>query len=115
MATLELDHHIGEYLSPEDRELVARAYAFAAKAHFGQQRLSGEDYVQHPVAVAKILSEMEGDAPTLAAALLHDVVEDTNIKLEQIRAEFGLEIAKLVDGVTKLSRIEFRSRVEEQV
>lgn len=115
MATLELDHHIGEYLSPEDQELVARAYAFAAKAHFGQQRLSGEDYVQHPVAVAKILSEMEGDAPTLAAALLHDVVEDTNIKLEQIRAEFGPEIVKLVDGVTKLSRIEFRSRVEEQV
>ncbi len=115
MATLELDNQIGAYLSPEDRALVAKAYAFATKAHFGQQRLSGEDFVEHPVAVARILSEMEGDAHTLSAALLHDVVEDTNIKNEQIRAEFGVEIAKLVDGVTKLSRIEFRSRVEEQV
>ena len=115
VATLELDHKIGAYLSPQDRALVAKAYAFAAKAHYGQQRLSGEDYVLHPVAVAKILSEMEGDAHTLAAALLHDVVEDTSVKNEQIREEFGVEIAKLVDGVTKLSRIEFRSRVEEQV
>lgn len=118
MATVEQNQRIAAiapHLSPEDRLLVGRAYAFAAKAHSGQHRLSGEDYVEHPLAVAGILSELEGDAETLAAALLHDVVEDTAVKIEEIRTEFGEDIAKLVDGVTKLSRIEFRSRVEEQV
>ncbi len=106
---------IAPYLSNEDKRLVGRAYVFAAKAHDGQHRLSGEDYVEHPVAVATILAELEGDAQTLAAALLHDVVEDTAVKIEDLKTEFGEEIAKLVDGVTKLSRLEFRSRVEEQV
>ncbi len=115
MATMEIDSQIGTYLPPDDRAIVRKALAFAAKAHAGQLRLSGEDFVEHPIAVAKILSEMEGDAETLSAALLHDVVEDTSVKNEQIREEFGPEIAKLVDGVTKLSRIEFHSRVEEQV
>ncbi len=113
--TSQLDPNIGPYLSPEDRELVERAYLFAVDAHEGQSRLSGEPFVEHPVAVATILSELEGDVQTLTAALLHDVVEDTHVKLDEIRSRFGDEIARLVDGVTKLSRIEFRSRVEEQV
>lgn len=115
MASVDFERDIGTYLSPEERQLVRRAYEFASKAHKGQHRLSGEDFIEHPLAVAAIVSEMEGDAPTLAAAILHDVVEDTPVKLENIKAEFGEEVAKLVDGVTKLSRIEFRSRVEEQV
>ena len=118
MASAELSERVSKiapYLSTEDKHLLERAYAFAEKAHDGQMRLSGEEFIEHPVAVATILSELEGDAQTLAAALLHDVVEDTSIKLEEVRAEFGDEIAKLVDGVTKLSRIEFRTRVEEQV
>lgn len=103
------------YLTPEEWALLERAYEFASRAHEGQKRLSGEDYIEHPVAVASILVELQGDAETLAAAILHDVVEDTSAKLEDIKAAFGEEIAKLVDGVTKLSRIEFRSRFEEQV
>lgn len=115
MAVTGLREDIGVYLTDQDKELVQRAYSFAAAAHSGQFRLSGEEFVEHPVAVARILSELEGDAQTLAAALLHDVVEDTPVKIEELRAEFGTEIARLVDGVTKLSRIQFHSRVEEQV
>ena len=115
MAVKRLQDDIGAYLTEQDRELVQRAYVFAAKAHEGQFRLSGEDYIEHPVAVARILSELEGDAHTLAAALLHDVAEDTDVTIEEIRQEFGVEIARLVDGVTKLSRIQFHSRMEEQV
>ncbi|MGI6632798.1 MAG: RelA/SpoT family protein [Bacillota bacterium] len=114
MAVPSLDHS-PSYLSNDERALLERAYQFAARAHEGQKRLSGEDYIEHPLAVVSILTELEGDAETLAAAMLHDVVEDTPVKLEEIRSEFGEEIAKLVDGVTKLSRIEFRSHVEEQV
>lgn len=118
MASAELGERVAKlapYLSTEDKRLVERAYAFAEKAHTGQLRLSGEDFIEHPVSVAAILAELEGDAETLAAAILHDVVEDTSVKMEEVRAEFGEEVAKLVDGVTKLSRIEFHSRVEEQV
>jgi guanosine-3',5'-bis(diphosphate) 3'-pyrophosphohydrolase len=114
MAVPSLDHS-PSYLSNDERALLERAYQFAARAHEGQKRLSGEDYIEHPLAVVSILTELEGDAETLAAAMLHDVVEDTPVKLEESRSEFGEEIAKLVDGVTKLSRIEFRSHVEEQV
>lgn len=118
MDAVELGNKIAmlaPHLSPEDRGLVERAYVFASKAHIGQHRLSGEDFIEHPLAVATILAELEGDAQTLAAAILHDVVEDTAVKIEEVRVEFGDEIAKLVDGVTKLARIEFYSRVEEQV
>ncbi len=115
MAVTKLREDIGAYLSGQERELVQRAYSFAATAHAGQFRLSGEEFVEHPVEVALILSELEGDAQTLAAALLHDVVEDTPVTIEEIRGLFGVEIARLVDGVTKLSRIQFHSRMEEQV
>jgi guanosine-3',5'-bis(diphosphate) 3'-pyrophosphohydrolase len=95
------------------RELQ-RAFGFAAAAHAGQRRLSGEDFIEHPVAVATILADLGMDLVTLQAALLHDVVEDTPLALEDVRREFGDRVADLVDGLTKLDRIKFRSREQEQ-
>ena len=115
MVITDITGDIGSYLTDQEKQLVERAYAFAATAHSGQFRASGEEFIEHPLSVAKILSELEGDAETLAAALLHDVVEDTPVTLEDIRREFGTEVARLVDGVTKLSKIQFHSREEEQV
>ena len=97
-----------------DRELLRRAYELAAAAHHGQKRLTGEDYILHPLAVAKLLTELEMDDASLATALLHDVVEDTGHGIEEVRAQFGSEIALLVDGVTKLRRIHFESGQERQ-
>jgi GTP pyrophosphokinase len=101
---------VGAYKPDVDRSLLERAFAFAARAHDGQQRRSGEPFIEHPFAVARILAELHLDEETLAAALLHDVVEDTGVDAEQLKAEFGDEIAKLVEGVTKLTRIQFQSR-----
>ena len=115
LTLVDLEDDIRSYMSEDEIQFVRKAYDFAFQAHKGQKRLSGEDYIKHPLAVARILSEFEGDSQTLAAALLHDVVEDTEVKLDEVRVEFGSDVAKLVDGVTKLARIEFRSRVEEQV
>src|SRR5437870_87895 len=86
----------------------------SAQAHLGQKRQSGDDYVSHSVAVATILAEQQMDSVTIAAALLHDVVEDSNVSIEDIRTTFGPEVAELVDGLTKLSTLTFRSTVEEQ-
>src|SRR3954454_4143253 len=97
-----------------DRDLVTRAFRYAANAHDGQQRRSGEPFILHPVGVAKICAELHLDEETLAAALLHDVVEDTEHDIDEIRAEFGDEIARLVDGVTKLTRISFQSREQAE-
>lgn len=97
-----------------DLDLLRRAYAFAEGAHAGQLRRSGEPYVMHSVAVAQILADLRMDATTVAAALLHDVPEDTPRTLEEVRREFGDEIATLVDGVTKLGRIQWRSQEEKQ-
>ncbi|MGA7204789.1 MAG: bifunctional (p)ppGpp synthetase/guanosine-3',5'-bis(diphosphate) 3'-pyrophosphohydrolase [Specibacter sp.] len=91
----------------EDFELIERAFAVAEKYHEGQKRKSGDPYITHPVAVATILAELGMSGSTLAAALLHDTVEDTPYKLEELRHDFGDEIAKLVDGVTKLDKVEF--------
>ncbi len=97
-----------------DLDLVSRAYQVSAQAHLGQKRLSGDDYVSHSVAVATILAEQQMDSTTIAAALLHDVVEDCNVSLDDIRKNFGREVAELVDGLTKLSTLTFRSTAEEQ-
>ncbi len=97
-----------------DLDLVTRAYRVSAEAHHGQKRRSGEDFVSHSVAVATILAEQQMDSTTIAAALLHDVVEDSDVSLEQIRQDFGTEVATLVDGLTKLSSLTFRSSAEEQ-
>ncbi len=88
--------------------LIQRAYDFAAKAHTGQKRKSGEPYIVHPLATATRLAELQLDPKTIAAALLHDVVEDTSYTLQDIRKEFGDEIASLVDGVTKLDKIRYK-------
>jgi GTP pyrophosphokinase len=93
-----------------DRELVTRAFRFAAAAHEGQQRQSGSPFIEHPVGVARICAQLRLDEQTIAAALLHDVVEDTEADIDDVRAEFGDEVAKLVEGVTKLTRIQFQSR-----
>lgn len=100
--------------NPQAEELVRRAYRFAEQAHAGQQRDNGTCYFQHPAAVALILAQLELDASTVAAGLLHDVLEDTRVTREELEKEFGEEIARLVDGVTKLSRIPFQSREEHQ-
>ncbi|MBQ7455027.1 MAG: bifunctional (p)ppGpp synthetase/guanosine-3',5'-bis(diphosphate) 3'-pyrophosphohydrolase [Clostridia bacterium] len=98
-----------------DTALVERAYAFAEEKHGGQRRLSGEPYIIHPVYVASILTEIGIDAPTIAAGLLHDTVEDCEgVTLEVIREQFGEEVAILVDGVTKLSKLDFTDREERQ-
>lgn len=90
-----------------DRQVVIRAYEVAAESHQGQTRRSGDPYITHPVAVAEILADLGMTAPTLVAALLHDTVEDTSYSLEDLREEFGEEIARLVDGVTKLDRVKY--------
>jgi GTP diphosphokinase / guanosine-3',5'-bis(diphosphate) 3'-diphosphatase len=102
------------YNSDLDRELLERAYLFASEAHEHQQRRSGEAFILHPLGVARILAELRRDDATLAAGLIHDVVEDTEASIEKVRAEFGDEIARLVDGVTKLTRIHFQSREQAQ-
>jgi guanosine-3',5'-bis(diphosphate) 3'-pyrophosphohydrolase len=99
---------------PEDKiPLVKEAYEFAAKAHQGQVRKTGEPYLEHPVSAAMILAELHLDAETLAAALLHDVPEDCGISLQEIEAKFGLPVVKLVDGVTKLNKLANRARTGE--
>ena len=97
-----------------DMELIDRAYHLADDSHSGQKRLSGDSYISHPVAVACILVELGMDSESIAAGLLHDVVEDTPITLEQISRGFGEDIAKLINGVTKLGRIPYSSREEQQ-
>ncbi|MGH7410636.1 MAG: RelA/SpoT family protein, partial [Candidatus Methylomirabilis sp.] len=101
--------------NPEaDLTLLQRAYDFADRVHEGQERISGEPYLSHPLAVAEILLDLKMDVESLAAGLLHDVVEDTHASLEEVKRAFGNGIADLVDGVTKLSKISFSSKVEHQ-
>lgn len=95
--------------------IVSEAYELAHDAHQGQIRASGEEYICHPLGVASILAELQIDALTISASLLHDVVEDTAFSLEEIEKRFGKEVAMLVDGVTKLSRIEYKSKEEQQL
>ena len=105
---------IEEIYTGEDKELLLRSYSFAQKAHSSQKRASGEPYFIHPCEVAKILMELGMNAPTIAAALLHDVIEDTETTEEDIRREFGDEVLQLVGGVTKLEKIVFKSQAEEE-
>lgn len=102
------------YNQNADLDLLHRAYEFASDAHCKQKRHSGDDFISHPVAVALILAELEMDQETIAAALLHDVVEDVGLELCALRCEFGEEIALLVDGVTKLHRLAFHTKEEQQ-
>jgi guanosine-3',5'-bis(diphosphate) 3'-pyrophosphohydrolase len=111
----ELIADVESYKPDVDRDLVRRAFASAERSHEGQLRRSGEEYLQHPWAVARILAGLHVDEQTLAAALLHDVVEDTDTPLTEIKTEFGDDVARLVDGVTKLTRIHFESREHAEV
>jgi GTP diphosphokinase / guanosine-3',5'-bis(diphosphate) 3'-diphosphatase len=110
----ELISDVEAYNPEVDRELLARAFRFAAEAHEGQQRRSGEAFIKHPWGAAKILAQLRQDEQTIAAALLHDVVEDTETEIDEVRSEFGDEIAQLVEGVTKLTRIHFQSREQAE-
>ncbi|MDQ3085177.1 MAG: RelA/SpoT family protein, partial [Actinomycetota bacterium] len=102
------------YFPAVDKELIARAFQYAAAAHEGQVRRSGEPFVHHPWSTAKICAELHLDDQSIVAALLHDVVEDTERDLDDVRAEFGDEIAQLVEGVTKLTRTSFQSREQAE-
>src|SRR6266481_211806 len=110
----EFTRHLGHYLPPPDVALVERAFAFSEHAHQGQFRKSGEPYITHPLAVASILSQWRIDAEGLAAALLHDVMEDTSVTRTEIESTFGRPVAEMVDGVSKLDQIEFSTREEAQ-
>src|SRR5438105_2914984 len=110
----ELLEEVAAYNPEVDRDLLTRAFRFAARAHEGQQRRSGEGFIHHPWGAAKICAELRLDDETIAAALLHDVVEDTEVGIDEVRAEFGELIAQLVEGVTKLTRIQFQSREQAE-
>jgi GTP pyrophosphokinase len=115
MTIHELIKRVQQYDPSTDAAWLTRVYELADAAHEGQRRASGESYIEHPLAVAGILAELEMDRKTIAAALLHDVVEDTSITSEEVAAQFGEEIAQLVDGVTKLTRIPYQSKEDAQV
>src|SRR5579859_2145228 len=110
----ELLAKLRQYLPETQVDEVRQAYLFSAQAHEGQRRLSGEPYISHPVAVASILADLHMDHHTIEAALLHDVIEDTPTLKEEINTRFGAEVAQLVDGVSKLTQIKFKSRAEAQ-
>ena len=109
---LDLRDLLNTYLEPEKVAIVLRAYQVGAVAHQGQTRKTGEPYILHPVAVARILANMRMDYSSVAAAILHDTIEDTPLTFEELTERFGDEIAGLVDGVTKLDKMKFRTRLE---
>ena len=111
----DLDRIIQGYLPADKIELIKRAFVIARDAHEGQFRSSGEPYITHPVAVASIIAEMHLDHEAIMAALLHDVIEDTPYTESQLKDEFGASVAEIVDGVSKLDKLKFRTRQEAQV
>ncbi|MEG6616090.1 bifunctional (p)ppGpp synthetase/guanosine-3',5'-bis(diphosphate) 3'-pyrophosphohydrolase [Peptococcaceae bacterium 1198_IL3148] len=114
MSLEEIIAKVNKYNPHADIAFLRKAYRYAEWAHFGQKRISGEDFFIHPVEVAKILADLQLDTRTLVGGLLHDVVEDTVITLDDIKEEFGEDVALLVDGVTKLGKLEFKSKEERQ-
>ncbi|MFC6670833.1 bifunctional GTP diphosphokinase/guanosine-3',5'-bis pyrophosphate 3'-pyrophosphohydrolase [Marinobacterium aestuariivivens] len=115
MPTIDaLSQRLTEYLDPDQIQRVRRAYYFAEQAHDGQRRKSGEPYVTHPLAAAGILAGMHMDHQSLMAAMLHDVIEDTEINYDSIESQFGIAVADIVDGVSKLTHLEFETKAEAQ-
>ena len=110
----DLVEKVKAYHPTADVEVIRRAYDFSAKVHRGQKRLSGEPYLIHPMAVAGIIADLKLDVPSVVGGLLHDTVEDTLTSLDEVKSIFGAEIAQLVDGVTKLSQVNFTSHEEKQ-
>ncbi|MDP7546864.1 MAG: HD domain-containing protein, partial [Alphaproteobacteria bacterium] len=110
----ELVERVAEYDSHVDEDLLNRAYVFSMKAHGSQMRASGDPYFSHPVEVAGILADYKLDCATIVTALLHDTVEDTLATIEQIKDLFGEDISRLVDGVTKLAKLELQPEANQQ-
>ncbi len=110
----DLTKAVSTYRPNDDLEIIRRAYDFSLQNHTGQSRASGEPYVVHPLEVAMILADMKMDANAIAAGLLHDCVEDTSVTIVDVRKEFGEQVAHLVEGVTKISKIDFATREERQ-
>src|SRR6202142_4048834 len=110
----DLLRKVRSYRPEEDQALIKKAYEFSERHHKGQQRESGEPYLVHPLEVAILLAEMRLDATAIVAGLLHDAVEDTTVTVDEIKAEFGEQVAHIVEGVTKISKIDFASSEEAQ-
>ena len=108
------NYETSEKIKDKNKDLIVKAFKLANKAHDGQFRASGEPYIIHPIAVADLLKEIGASPSVIAAGLLHDVVEDTGVKLSEIETNFGLEVRVLVEGVTKLGGIHFNNRTEAQ-
>ncbi|MBB3117725.1 RelA/SpoT family protein [Pseudoduganella violacea] len=109
-----LSEKLAEYMTPADLKKVREAYRFSDEMHLGQVRKSGEPYISHPIAVAEICADWKLDAQAIMAALLHDVMEDQDVKKEELIERFGAPVAHLVDGLSKLEKIEFQSQIEAQ-
>ena len=110
----ELINEIKTYNKKSNLELIRRAYEFAREAHKGQKRISGEEFIEHPLETAKILAKLRLDDNSIIAALLHDVVEDTTISLKDIEEKFGKEVAELVDGITKITELKAKTSSTKQ-
>ena len=110
----QLLDRLKSYNAEADLGVVRKAYEFSAKAHEGQRRRSGEPYLQHPIAVAGVLTSLKTDVTAIVAALLHDTLEDTMATPEELESEFGKDVVHLVDGVTKIGKITFKSHEEKQ-
>jgi GTP pyrophosphokinase len=110
----QLNAKLAEYLTPSELKKVKEAYRFSDEMHLGQMRKSGEPYISHPIAVAEICADWKLDAQAIMAALLHDVMEDQDVKKEELIERFGAPVATLVDGLSKLDKIEFQSQIEIQ-
>ena len=110
----ELIASVEAYNPGVDKELIRRAFDFAEQAHRGQTRRSGEKFIHHPLGVATICAQLQLDEQTIAAALLHDVIEDTDVGLDELTGSFGPDVTQLVEGVTKLTRISFQSREQAE-
>ena len=114
MELSKIEEKIKTYIDDPDLSWIRKAHELSREAHRGQYRISGEPFVEHPLGVAYIMAELELDLTSIAAAILHDIIEDTGYSREDIAEEFNQEIALLVDGVTKLTRMDFKSREEQQ-
>ena len=111
---VELDHLSNLYLNPLSSQKIKKAVSFADQAHQGQFRKSGEPFIIHPINVGMILASLKMDADTIIAGLLHDVVEDCDISLAEVRKEFGKNVSKLVDGMTKLLQLDEKLKDQSQ-
>ena len=110
----EITDKVASYIEHPDLELIQRAYIFSAQQHEGQMRLSGEPYLSHPLEVASVLADMQLDEATVVSGLLHDTIEDTDTTVDEVEDLFGVEVADIVDGVTKISKMDFESKAVQQ-